>query len=179
MSTLPNKPAYQIRLAQLNELEQLQNIERAAGTLFRNTDYPSLADDAPIDIELLNRQQQAGLVWVVCDSKDEPVGFLALVLLDGNEPHIQEVSVHPAHGRQGLGKQLIETVCQWAIAQGYNSMTLSTFNDVAWNAPYYARLGFVAFSVDELTNELRQVLLDEETHGLPIGKRVCMRRVLT
>jgi GNAT superfamily N-acetyltransferase len=170
---------YKIRLACFTELEYLQIIERAAGVLFKNTDYPGIAADDPIEIGLLRRQQQAGLVWVVCDFKDEPVGFLALVLLGGNEPHIQEVSVHPAHGRQGLGKQLIETVCQWAIAQGYNSMTLSTFNDVAWNAPYYARLGFVAFSVDELTNELRQVLLDEETHGLPVEKRVCMRRVLT
>jgi GNAT superfamily N-acetyltransferase len=179
MSTFANKPTYQIRLAQLNELEHLQDIERAAGALFKNTNYPNLADDDPIDIDLLRRQQQAGLVWVVCDSDDKPVGFLVLVLLGGNELYIQEVSVHPSHGRHGLGKQLIETVCQWATAQGHGFVTLSTFKDVAWNAPYYARLGFVALSVDELTNELRQVLLDEETHGLPVEKRVCMRRVLT
>ena len=37
---------------------------------------------------------------------------------------------------------LIEHVAGWARAHGSPALTLTTFTEVPWNAPYYERLGF-------------------------------------
>jgi hypothetical protein len=53
-------------------------------------------------------------------------GFAVLELLDG-AVHLEQLSVHPAHGRQGIGAARV---------------TLLTYADVPWNAPFYARHGW-------------------------------------
>lgn len=73
---------------------------------------------------------------------DTPVGFALVEMLTGNEPHLEEIDVHPAHGRRGVGSALVRTVCEWATRSGFRDITLTTFRDVAWNMPFYARLGF-------------------------------------
>jgi hypothetical protein len=45
-------------------------------------------------------------------------------------------------------------VADHARTLGLTSLTLTTFRDVPWNAPFYAKLGFEY--VAELTPELRQ-----------------------
>jgi hypothetical protein len=54
---------------------------------------------------------------------------------------------------------------------------LSTFAHVAWNGPFYAKLGFVA--MDVLTPGLAQLRERERAEGLDaIGERVVMIRTL-
>jgi GNAT superfamily N-acetyltransferase len=65
------------------------------------------------------------------------VAFLAAGLVDGNA-HVDEVSVHPARARQGLGRSMIEKLGVWARDRGLWALTLTTFEDVPWNAPYGA-----------------------------------------
>ena len=55
-------------------------------------------------------------------------------------------------------------------------MTLSTFQDIAWNAPFYLRSGFRVLRDDELSPGLRALRNNEARAGLPIEKRVCLRR---
>ncbi len=43
---------------------------------------------------------------------------------------------------------------------------LTTFRDVPWNMPFYARLGFDEVAPNELTPALRAVLADEARRGL-------------
>jgi hypothetical protein len=57
--------------------------------------------------------------------------------------------------------------------KGLTSLTLTTFRDVPWNAPFYARLGFEY--VTELTPELRQKREEETAHGLAFDSRCAMR----
>jgi hypothetical protein len=49
---------------------------------------------------------------------------------------------------------------------------------VAWNAPYYERLGFRRLHVAEETDGLRAMRAAERAHGLDRWPRVCMRRDL-
>ncbi|MGG6294647.1 GNAT family N-acetyltransferase [Leptolyngbya sp. AN02str] len=90
----------------------------------------------------------------------------------------KELDVLPAHGRQGLGRALVETVCQWAQQQGCQEMTLSTFRDIPWNAPFYAKLGFRLMDDSALTPALREIQQQEADYGLPIDDRVFMSRIL-
>ncbi|MCB0034373.1 MAG: GNAT family N-acetyltransferase [Anaerolineales bacterium] len=91
---------------------------------------------------------------------------------------LEELSVHPDHGRRGLGQRLLTYGCQWAQAQGYKSVALSTFADVAWNAPFYARLGFEILPQEALTAALLAIQAEETAVGLDIRPRVFMRKTL-
>ncbi len=55
-------------------------------------------------------------------------------------------------------------------------MTLTTFTDIPWNAPYYTRLGFRVLDAGELTEGLREIRRAEAAMGLDAWPRVCMRR---
>ena len=51
--------------------------------------------------------------------------------------------------RNGIGTQLLERACEWAREQRYPAITLTTYADISWNAPYYAARGFT--EITELT----------------------------
>ena len=72
------------------------------------------------------------------------------------------MDVLPAHGRRGLGTLLLDQVCAWAQAQRHLAVNLSTFRDVHWNAPFYARNGFRALQPIEWTPGMRAIR-DNET----------------
>jgi GNAT superfamily N-acetyltransferase len=167
---------YAIRLARFEELPALREIERAAARLFAEIGLDNVANAGPLPLDFLQAQQRAGLVWVITDAGDQPVGFAAASELD-DALYIEEIDVHPAHGRRGLGKRLIETLCAWAEAQGYPAVTLSTFRDVPWNAPFYSRIGFRIVEDGEMGPGL-QALLDHSARIWFPLVRVCMRRDL-
>ncbi|MGO4757263.1 GNAT family N-acetyltransferase [Streptomyces sp. 2MCAF27] len=165
-----------IRLSTIEELPALQDIERAAGLCFRDIGMDEVADDEPLSLEELGRYQRAGRAWVAANGEDRAVAYLITDPVDGNT-HIEQVSVHPGSARRGVGRALIEHAAGRAAAEGAGALTLTTFVDVAWNAPYYAaRCGFRTLGEDELTPGLREIRRSEAAHGLDRWPRVCMRR---
>ena len=62
--------------------------------------------------------------------------------LDDEALHLEELDVLPGHGRQGIGTRLVRALCDGARGRGIAAVTLCTFRDVPWNAPFYERLGF-------------------------------------
>ncbi|MEU3625907.1 GNAT family N-acetyltransferase [Amycolatopsis coloradensis] len=163
-----------IRLAAFEDLPVLQDIERAAGEPFRALGMAAIADDDPPSIEDLAAYRSAGRAWVL-DDGDGPLAYLLAEVVDGYG-HIEQVSVHPDHARRGLGRQLIEHAGKWAAREGLAGLTLTTYTEVPWNAPYYARLGFVTLGEDDLTEGLRAIRSHEIACGLDAWPRVTMRR---
>lgn len=84
--------------------------------------------------------------------------------------------MHPDHARQGLGKSLLGAADNWAREQGLATLTLTTYAQVPWNAPYYERLGFQVLADDQLTAGLRRLRQIEAARGLDQWPRVAMRR---
>ncbi|WP_406863842.1 GNAT family N-acetyltransferase [Streptomyces sp. HUAS MG47] len=167
-----------IRPASSAELPLLQDIERAAGEPFRSLGMTEIAEDDPLPTDVLESYRAAGRAWVAePDGGAGPVAYLLVDTVDG-AAHIEQVSVHPAAARRGIGRALIEHVAADAAAQGLTALTLTTFTDVPWNAPYYARLGFRTLAEAELTDGLREIRRAEAAHGLDVWPRVCMRRDL-
>jgi GNAT superfamily N-acetyltransferase len=162
-----------IRLSRVDELPLLQSIEKAAGVLFREIGMIEVAEHPPPSLEAFQAYQRAGLAWTAADPSDRAVGFVLVKLVDGCA-HIEQVSVHPQHGRQGIGRLLISAVGRWAAGQGLPALTLSTFRNVAFNGPYYARLGFRELS--EITPGLAEIQREETALGLDPAERVFMRR---
>lgn len=159
-----------IREASLTDLPVLRDIERAAGAPFREVGMAAIADDEPPTIDELTAYQVAGRAWV---RGDPPVAYVLADELDGYA-HIEQVSVHPGHSRRGIGRALLDHVGVWAAERGLAGLTLTTFRDVPWNAPYYARLGFVV--VTDPTPGLRAIRDHEAARGLDAWPRVAMRR---
>jgi N-acetylglutamate synthase-like GNAT family acetyltransferase len=124
---------------------------------------------------VLEDAQRDGHLWVVL-ADDVPVGFAHVEIIERGAAHLAEIDVHPEHGRRGLGTRLVMHVCGWAADAGYESVTLTTFRDVPWNMPFYAKLGFRVVPVEQLSPALRAVLQDEARRGLTPSRRVVMKR---
>lgn len=154
----------------------LQGIEREAASRFAGLGLMDhLLDDA-MPLDQLAAHHAAGRVWVVL-ADDRPVGF-AVADVVGGTMHLQELDVLPSFGRQGFGRRLVDHVCRSAETHGHPSVTLSTFRDVPWNAPLYARLGFRILEPSEIGPDLLRVRQQERAAGIPIEARVLMRRDL-
>ncbi|WP_432524064.1 GNAT family N-acetyltransferase [Kineococcus sp. SYSU DK006] len=168
-----------IRSARPADLPRLREVEVAAGALFRTVGMDRIADDDPPSLQELAAFQERGRAWVVTGEAGGgvPVGYLLLDLVDG-AAHVEQVSVDPACARRRLGASLLETAAGWAAARGLPALTLTTFADVPWNAPHYARLGFAVLPADRLGPGLRGVVERERAHGLHAWPRVVMRRDL-
>lgn len=166
-----------IRAADAEDLPNLRDIERLAGQSFRDVGMPEIADEEPIPMGELVRYQREGQASVAVDENDRPVAYLIADLVDGNV-HVEQVSVHPDHAGHGVGRRLLEHLAVQAAANGVPALTLTTFTEVPWNAPYYARCGFRRLAQTELTTGLRAIRKQEAAHGLDRWPRVCMRRDL-
>jgi GNAT superfamily N-acetyltransferase len=164
-----------IRDALLSELSRLREIERAAGVPFREIGMAEIADDEPPSIEALTGYVHAGRAWVAVVAPDDPpVAYLLAGVVDG-DVHIEQVSVDPGFARRGIGRELIEHAAAHARDIGSQALTLTTFAEVPWNAPYYARCGFSVLEEEAITAGLREIRDREAAAGLDRWPRVCMR----
>ncbi|WP_199097030.1 4-(cytidine 5'-diphospho)-2-C-methyl-D-erythritol kinase [Dyella sp. ASV21] len=169
--------SFQIERARHDQVEALCAIERAAVELFRgHRAWPSYRR-VSVPPEVLREAIARGLVWVAVIGSGEPVGFVWLdAENDGDAIGVAEMDVLPSHGQRGIGAALLEHACGWARMAGYHRVDLGTLADVPWNAPFYAKHGFVA--VDKDAPEFAFARERDREHGFPDDLRVFMSRVL-
>jgi GNAT superfamily N-acetyltransferase len=164
---------YRIALARPYDLPLIPAIELAAAQLLAGHAPAAVLRETTSQFEL-RKARRLGRLWVAL-AEDAPVGFAHVVVHEKGAAHLEEVDVHPSHGRLGLGRRLVQTVCAWATSHGFDAVTLSTFRDVPWNMPFYARLGFEPVTPDLMSIALRSVIDDEARRGLDPARRVVMR----
>lgn len=168
-----------IRLARPDDLSLLAPIEVAAEQLFVDFGI-ELPADTLTDAWFFEEACLEQRLLVAVDDADRPVGFSVLEIVDG-DVYIDEVDVHPAHGRRGLGTALVRASCDWARAHGYQAITLTTFRDVPWNGPFYRKLGFDEVTEAALGPGLAAIRAEERRRGLEKQYARCAmrRRLLT
>ncbi len=162
-----------IRPARPEDAALLPAIERSAGALFHAA--PGLewiADDAVMSEADHLRLIAQGTSWVA-QASDQLCGFLCAERFE-DALHLRELAVDAGHQRMGIGRALVQAACGHAWAAGLAVVTLTTFRDLAWNAPWYARLGFREVQAMP-GSRLHAVLAAEASHGLPVERRVAMR----
>jgi GNAT superfamily N-acetyltransferase len=168
---------YKIVRATSSHLAAIPAIENAAAAIFPEADLPLDLRYTVTDAETLREAQQDGQIWVATDAHETPVGFAMIVVLDGN-PHLDEMDVLPAHGRNGIGTRLAKTVIDWAASHGHDLLTLVTFRHLPWNAAFYTRLGFETVQACNIGQELQDVLEEERVAGINMENRVVMMKRL-
>jgi GNAT superfamily N-acetyltransferase len=152
------------------DVGEVVDVSLAADTLFAEAGLELPADDPR---EVLDHAERV-LVAVL---DDRVHGLAATITLDG-ATHLEQLAVHPDHGRRGIGGALLEAVCAAALARGRDRVTLTTFRDLPWNGPWYGRRGFTALPRSEWGPELERRWETEEAAGIVVRPRTAMVRGL-
>mgnify|MGYP003628068385 CR=1 FL=1 len=160
------------RLARPDEVEIVRDIQRATGRMFLDTPYPEIAAHAPDSAEELAYAQDNWWLWVSVTGDDRPAGALR-VLPHDEGLHIRQLDVHPEFSGQKRTVGLVRAVQRFFGGRGLARLTLTTFADVPWNAPYYARIGFAPVAGDSLSGALAAALA-EDAAGFPAASRIAM-----
>src|SRR5687768_15875860 len=145
-----------IRPARIGDLPVLRDVEVRAGAAFRSIGMDEIADDEP---GLLDPDATV----FVAELDGAVVGYVHVDVVD-HALHVEQVSVVPEAAGRRIGAALLDRAAEHARSLGLSRLTLTTFRDVPWNAPYYRRLGFT--ELDELGPELA-VLVERERQVIP------------
>lgn len=167
-----DRPLITIRLATLDDAPLLPRIEQSAGRAFRNTAHAWVADDPSEPPEAYFPAIAAGDV-LIAEQDGATAGFVRIAR-EGDDLHVFELDVLDGRQGQGVGTTLMAAARREAIARGCSAMTLTTFSNVPFNAPFYVRLGF---AIQETPSpRLAAILAHEAERGLT--DRCAMRAAL-
>jgi N-acetylglutamate synthase-like GNAT family acetyltransferase len=166
--------AYTIEHGSPADAGRLREVERAAGARFRDIAMADIAEGEPTPESILEDRARNGQLLVARDSTGVGVGFLIWSPKDGMA-YLEEVSVHPDHAGHRLASRLIDRLS--ADLRGmFPALTLATFRNVAWNAPYYAKLGFKEIANDKLGPDHAESWCRQAANGLDMTTRLFMAR---
>jgi GNAT superfamily N-acetyltransferase len=145
-------------------------IERAAAVAFAGEPSvdPARARSEADYARLIRRSHS-----LVAQVGEAMAGFLVAQPFS-RELHIWEMDVAPAFQRRGIGAGLVRAAQIDARNTGFKALTLTTFRDLAWNAPFYARLGFEEVTALDAHPRLAGELANEVDDGLPADRRCAM-----
>ncbi len=154
--------AFSVRPAVEAEVDVAVAIDDDASQRYVETDIVfDLQRDHPFLVAEYERWREAardGRLLFACGPGGEPIGMTAFYFVDGH-PHLEQVSVRRAWMGRGVGRALIALALRWSAPQG--ELWLTTYGHVAWNRPFYERLGFVVVAEAACGPELRATLADE------------------
>ncbi|SLN43627.1 GNAT family N-acetyltransferase [Oceanibacterium hippocampi] len=166
-----------------DDLGILAGIERDGAQLYRAIGYDFCADGPVREPHEHARALNEGTILVARTDTghgeaEGPVAFAMLWPCDGRA-HLAELSVRLAWQNRGVGRRLLDGAEAWARTAGYPEITLTTFRDVAWNAPVYARRGYRVFVPGLERPALRAVIAEEAGAGFHVRPRVVMAKRLS
>ncbi|UMR28873.1 GNAT family N-acetyltransferase [Massilia sp. MB5] len=162
-----------IRPALAADIPSLADVERSAtGAFLAAPGLEWIADSEPTPPGFLQGCLEQGRLWVA-DGERGVSGFLAAQAMDSHL-FIVELSVVLPSQRRGIGTRLMAVVEAYARQLGVDALTLTTYRSLAWNAPYYARLGFAEVAAAELGESYVAKVAYEATCGHDPAQRCVM-----
>ena len=164
-----------IREADMADIETIRAIESASASRFLAIGMAEIAADEPTDAAALASRVAARRLVVACADGGTIVAFVMFRAVE-RDAYVEQLDVLPAWAGRRIGARLIDAVAARARADGRDGLLLSTFADVPWNAPYYARLGFEVLPQASLSPALLAIRAEHEARGLDETRRVFMRR---
>ena len=161
---------WSLRLARPEDAAAMPGIERAAAAAFAGEPAIDPARTrSEADYARLIRKGHS----LVAHAGENMAGFLVAEPFR-RELHIWEMDVAPAFQRRGIGAGLVRAAQIDARNSGFKALTLTTFRDLAWNGPFYARLGFEEVTALDAHIRLAGELAVEVDNGLPADRRCAM-----
>jgi len=147
---IPLPEGYEFATYLPTSAEALIALEYRAAQRFAEVGYPHLSQAPPLTSAEWTRRLRGADIWVVA-KEDVPCGFAIGTDL-GDLYWICEISVDPDHGGRGIGAALLAKAVERANWAFHSAIGLSTFRAVAFNAPFYAKHGFLEVPVRAQTS---------------------------
>lgn len=180
MDPKASKLQYALREATENDTKTLTAIELDAVALFKAV--PELADlgETHASPDQLSTWLSSGRIYIAEDNGKQ-VGFVAAVTMD-TTLYIAEISTVQEYQGKGVGTTLIAAVLDWArelsAATGSKPrVSLTTYREITWNAPYYRKRGFKEVEAETLgPKHVEKMMYDRGERNLvrPGYTRCCM-----
>lgn len=161
-----------IRFARPDDLAAVRAVEVSAATVFAGTHMDFAANDPPNDPADLLAAIAIDLMWVANDA-DAIAGFVFA------EPcaaglYVRELSVAAPYQQRGHGAALMAACIAAARARGDAMLVLTTDRTLAWNAPFYRRLGFAIVEGNAIPADAQRRLERQITAGFDPAQRCAM-----
>lgn len=162
-----------LRPARPDEIEAIRALERASARRFAGL-MDDLAADEPSPAAVLTVRIMDGGLLVAVDG-ETVVGFAMFRRVE-TRAYVEQIDVLPAYAGRRIGAALLDAVAERGREAGLEGLSLSTFREVPWNAPYYRRLGFVEVADEALTTGMSSIRKEHLARGLDEAARVFMIR---
>ena len=167
----PDARQFVVRSATANDVVLLPDLESHARTaLYGMAGLGAVAELPPSSPERLAR----GPCWVAVDGEGKHLGFALADRLDG-DALLETLAILPEFSRSGLGRGLVNAVSDWARQQAAGGLLVSTYRDIPWDAPFYARLGFVEVPHRQWTRHMHHLQRQATAAGHDPARRLWMR----
>jgi GNAT superfamily N-acetyltransferase len=164
---------WSLRLARPGDADAMPAVERAAASVFAAVPGLSELDlGGTRSADSFRRLIRKGHC-LVAHVGEAMAGFIVAEPFS-RELHIWEMDVAPPFQQRGIGAGLVRAAQIDARNTGFKALTLTTFRDIAWNAPFYARLGFDEVTALDAHPRLAGELANEVDDGLPADRRCAM-----
>lgn len=155
----------------------------AAAQRFLETPYAAIVRDPGLSPEALAPLYRAAgaaerLLLVAPSAAPGILAGAACMALSGADAHLAQIDIDPVWQGRGAGSTLLAGAAAWARARGARRLTLTTFRDVPWNAPFYARRGFSPLPATLQSEATRAELAREAAKGYGPETRLAMARAL-
>jgi len=162
-----------VRDGRHQDIDAVRAIEQRAACRFAEVGLAEIATWPVTGADVHASAIDDGRLFVVADDGGDgaPIGF-ALVEEYPGAVHLRELDVLPERSGRGLGTRLLDHACAWGRERGHRLLTLTTFRDVPFNAPFYARYGFRI--LDDPPLWLAALRRAERSAGTDIVPRVAM-----
>lgn len=164
---------FSIRLARPEDARGFHEVEVDAATLLAEAASLEGVPIPPAESQRHYRKLIARGNCLSAVESDQLIGFAAAGRV-GRELHLHELSVRRSAQGHGIGATLLRALTIDARNCGIRAITLNTFRDIPWNAPFYARHGFVEVENFEGRPHLVESLDAAAAFGLPRERRIAM-----
>ncbi len=167
---------FTIRTASRDHVPTLIQIEKAAAEIFSTSDLPvALRQETVSPQTHLKAIERGHLLVALRADRDQPVGYALLAPFD-RYLHLLQMDVHPSVQRRGIGAELLDRIFTLGTEGDFKAVSLTTFEHIRWNAPWYEKHGFCIIEEADLPPFVAAILAKERGRGL--RRRVAMRRDL-
>jgi GNAT superfamily N-acetyltransferase len=167
-----------LRRAQPEEIDEVMRIDDEAASLYASAglslEYPEDHPAVQAERKRWLAAAEDGRLLLAIAEGTERAGFASTMWVDG-EPYLDQLSVHPAYMRRGIGRKLLHATQAWCVDTGAEHLWLTTYAHLSWNGPFYVREGFVEIPEEACGPELRAILQNQRTWLPAPEQRVAMR----
>lgn len=174
LGTLPPR----IRRGTAADAQTCAAIEAACARQFLDSPHPQVADRPVPPPAAHVAAAERGELWVIEPGEGGGVAGFAWLVEAAPELYVAELDVAPRFQRRGLARALLDRAAEIARGRGLTGLCLTTYVDVIWNAPAYARMGFRTLAPDAAPEICRADAARLAALGYDPACRTAMRRPL-